>query len=143
MDVVSPRDPDGQGQPLSLCQEGGLLFAGRHLLIELWQAEHLTSEPAIRRILQDAVAACRATLLSIELHRFSPTHGISGVAILGESHMSIHTWPEHAYAAVDIFMCGSLDPRKAIPVLKAGFRPKQIQLMEIKRGVMDGDAVVR
>ena len=141
LDVV-PRDTVGQGQALSLCQEGGLLFAGRHLLIELWEAEHLTSEPAIRRILQDAVAACRATLLSIHLHVFSPTHGISGVAVLGESHMSIHTWPEHAYAAVDIFMCGSLDPRKAVPVLKAGFRPKRIQFMEVKRGVMDADDVV-
>ena len=141
-DVAAPRDTDGPGQILSLCREGGLLFAGRHLLIELWEAKHLTSEPDIRRILQDAVAACQATLLSIDLHRFSPTHGISGVAILGESHMSIHTWPEHAYAAVDIFMCGSLDPRKAIPVLKARFRPKQMQIMEIKRGVMDGDAVV-
>ncbi|OGX39927.1 MAG: S-adenosylmethionine decarboxylase proenzyme [Omnitrophica WOR_2 bacterium RIFCSPHIGHO2_02_FULL_68_15] len=140
---AAPREPDGQGQALSLCQEGGLLFAGRHLLIELWGANHLTSEPDIRRILQDAVAACRATLLSIDLHTFSPTHGISGVAVLGESHMSIHTWPEHAYAAVDIFMCGSLDPRKAIPVLKRGFQPKQVQIMEVKRGVMDADALVR
>ena len=133
---------NGQGEPLSLCQEGGLLFAGRHLLIELWGATHLTSEPDIRRILSDAVRACRATLLSIDLHTFSPTHGISGVAVLGESHMSIHTWPEHAYAAVDVFMCGSLDPRKAIPVLKAGFCPKQIQVMEVKRGVLDAGAVV-
>lgn len=127
--------------PLSLCREGELVFAGRHLLVELWGAAHLTSESAIRTILCDAVAACQATLLSVDLHSFSPTHGISGVAILGESHMSIHTWPEHQYAAVDIFMCGSRDPRKAIPVLKDGFRPRQIQLMEIKRGVMDPDAV--
>lgn len=142
MGVAAPRDADGEGQPLSLCREGGILFAGRHLLVELWGAYHLSSEPDVRRILQDSVAACGATLLSLETHAFSPTNGISGVAVLGESHMSIHTWPEHEYAAVDIFMCGSLDPRKAIPVIKAGFRPRQLQLMEIKRGVMDSDALV-
>ena len=133
---------NGQGQPLSLCQEGGLVFAGRHLLIELWGASHLTSMDDIRRILEEAVAACHATLLHIDLHRFSPTNGVSGVAVLGESHMSIHTWPEHEYAAVDVFMCGSLDPRKAIPVLKEGFRPRRVQIMEVKRGMMDADDVV-
>ena len=137
-----PQGASGQGTPLSLCREGDLLFAGRHLLIEFWGADHLSSEPTIRRILRDAVAACRATLLSIDLHVFSPTNGISGVAILGESHMSIHTWPEYHYAAIDIFMCGSLDPRKALPVLKAGFHPKQLQVMEIKRGLIDADSLV-
>lgn len=131
-----------EGNAPSLCREGDLLFAGRHLLVELWGAAHLTSESTIRRILCDAIEACEATLLSIELHTFSPTNGVSGVAILGESHMSIHTWPEYGYAAVDIFMCGARDPRQAIPVLKAGFRPKQIQIMEIKRGVVDADSVV-
>lgn len=140
--VTATVPSNGQGEPLSLCHEEGLLFAGRHLLIDLWGATHLTSEADIRRILEDAVQACHATLLSIDLHTFSPTNGISGVAVLGESHMSIHTWPEHAYAAIDVFMCGSLDPRKAIPVLKAGFCPKQIQVMEVKRGVIDVDAVV-
>ncbi len=132
----------GQGMPLSLCREGDLLFAGRHLLVDLWGADHLSSEPTIRKILTDAVAACHATLLSIDLHVFSPTHGISGVAILGESHMSVHTWPEYRYAAIDIFMCGSLDPRKALPVLKAGFHPKQLQVMEVKRGLIDADSLV-
>lgn len=138
-----PTDIEGEsGQPLSLCQEGGIVFAGRHLLVEMWGAQHLSSEQDVRRILQESVAACRATLLSLDVHTFSPTNGISGVAVLGESHMSIHTWPEYEYAAIDIFMCGSLDPRKAVPVMKAGFQPKQIQLMEVKRGVMDPDALV-
>ncbi|MBI4313303.1 MAG: adenosylmethionine decarboxylase [Candidatus Omnitrophica bacterium] len=131
-----------EAAPLSLCQEGGLLFAGRHVLVELWGASHLTDETTIRRLLEKAVEACGATLLSVHLHVFSPTNGISGVAVLGESHLSIHTWPEHRYAAVDVFMCGSMDPRKAIPVLKEGFRPKQVQVMEIKRGVMDADSLV-
>lgn len=140
--VTVAREKQDSTAPIALCREGDILFAGRHLLVELWGAAHLSSEPVIRRILQDAVQACQATLLSIDLHCFSPTNGISGVAILGESHMSIHTWPEYGYAAVDIFMCGSLDPRKAIPVLKAGFRPKHLQLMEVKRGVVDADDLV-
>jgi len=142
MGVAVPHDAHPHGTPLSLCREGGLVFAGRHLLVELWGVAHLSSESAIRAILRDATKACHATLLSIDLHRFSPTNGISGVAILGESHMSIHTWPEYRYAAVDIFMCGSLDPYKALPVLKAGFCPRQMQVMEVKRGLIDADAVV-
>lgn len=141
--AAAPRGTNGHGQPLALCREGALLFAGRHLLIELWGGTHLSDQSAIRRILREAVTACRATLLSIDLHRFSPTNGISGVAILGESHMSIHTWPEYRYAAVDVFMCGSLNPHLAVAPLKRGFRPKQIQVMEVKRGLIDADAVVR
>lgn len=137
-----PRGTSGHGQPLALCREGPLLFAGRHLLIELWGAEHLSDQHEVRKILTEAVTACRATLLSIDLHCFSPTNGISGVAVLGESHMSIHTWPEYRYAAVDIFMCGSLNPHQAIEPLKRGFRPKQMQVMEVKRGLIDADAVV-
>lgn len=141
-DAVVPHGVAGQEPFLNLCREGDLYFAGRHILIELWGAAHLTSEAIIRDALQNAVKACGATLLNIDLHRFSPTNGISGVAILGESHMSIHTWPEYRYAAVDVFMCGSLDPRKAMPVLKAAFRPRSIQVLEVKRGVMDADSLV-
>lgn len=141
-DVATVPVMNAQGLPLALCREGSIAFAGRHLLVELWGASHLTNEARVREILAASVEACAATLLSLDLHRFSPTHGISGVAILGESHISIHTWPEYAYAAVDIFMCGSLDPRKAIPVLKRGFQPRQLQLMEVKRGVMDAESLV-
>jgi S-adenosylmethionine decarboxylase len=86
--------------------------------------------------MKDAITACGATMLSIDLHEFSPNGGISGAAILKESHISIHTWPEYEYAAMDIFVCGTIDPNKAIPVLKKGFKPDNIQVVEIKRGIM-------
>lgn len=113
----------------------GMKFAGIHLIVEMWNAKHLTSLSKVREILIKSVKACKATLLNIDLHDFSPNEGISGVAILKESHISIHTWPEYKYAALDIFVCGTVDPYKAIPVLKRGFSPKKIQVVEVKRGI--------
>ena len=113
-------------------------YAGIHLLIELWQARYLDNESEIRSIIKDAIDACGATMLCIDLHAFSHYGGISGVAILKESHMSIHTWPELNYAAVDIFVCGTVDPHRAIPVIKKGFQPEKIEVMEIRRGALGG-----
>jgi S-adenosylmethionine decarboxylase len=75
-------------------------------------------------------------LLNVDLHHFSPNGGISGVAVLAESHISIHTWPEISYAAVDVFMCGNAQPHKAIEVLKGVFLPGMVTLAEHKRGVI-------
>lgn len=114
---------------------GYIRYAGVHLIIELWKAKNLNSLPAIRRILKKTVSSCQATLLKIDLHKFSPRGGISGIAVIAESHISIHTWPEYGYAAIDIFVCGTIDPYKAIPVIKEGFRPEEIQIAELKRGI--------
>ena len=113
-----------------------LKYAGTHLLIELWDGEHFSSLAEIRKILKTSVKACKATLLKISLHKFSPYKGVSGVAVISESHFSIHTWPEYKYAALDIFVCGNVDPYQALPVLKKGFKPKKIQVVEVKRGIM-------
>jgi len=130
-------------RPTSVFSKGRYFnFAGTHLLVELWQGEGWTSLATVERVLREAVTACGATLLEIRLHRFSPYEGISGVAIIQESHVSIHTWPEFQYAAVDLFMCGKVDPYQAIPVLKAGFAPKHVQVMDIKRGIFDESALV-
>ncbi len=116
--------------------EGGLKFAGVHLLVELWTSLYLTDINRIRDIIIKAVNACGATILNIDLHAFSPNGGVSGVAILQESHLSIHTWPEYEYAAIDLFVCGTLNPHLAIPVLEEEFRPKKIDIQEIKRGII-------
>ncbi|MFH1767746.1 MAG: adenosylmethionine decarboxylase [Candidatus Omnitrophota bacterium] len=118
------------------CSTNGYVkYAGVHLIVELWNAQNLTSIPKIRQILQDAVKTCGATLIKIELHKFNPSGGISGVAIIQESHLSIHSWPEYNYAAIDIFVCGDVNPYRAIPVLTKGFKTKDVQVMEIKRGL--------
>ena len=114
----------------------GVTFAGSHLIIDLWEAEGLNDKDRIEKALRDAVKAAGATLLHIHLHVFAPEGGISGVAVLAESHISVHTWPERGYAAFDVFMCGDAEPRKALAVLKDAFDPKRVVLGEHKRGVL-------
>ena len=114
----------------------GLTYAGSHLIIDLWEAEGLDDRDRIETALIDAVNAAGATLLHIHLHTFSEGGGISGVAVLAESHISVHTWPEKGYAAFDVFMCGDAEPRKALSVFKAAFNPGRIVIGEHKRGVL-------
>jgi S-adenosylmethionine decarboxylase len=114
----------------------GLTYAGSHLIIDLWEAEGLDDRDRIEQALIDAVSAAGATLLHIHLHTFSEGGGISGVAVLAESHISVHTWPERGYAAFDVFMCGNAEPRKALSVFKAAFNPGRIVIGEHKRGVL-------
>ena len=114
----------------------GLTYAGSHLIIVLWEAEGLDDRDRIEQALIDAVKAAGATLLHIHLHRFTEGGGISGVAVLAESHISVHTWPERGYAAFDVFMCGHAEPRKALSVFKRAFNPGRIVIGEHKRGVL-------
>lgn len=115
-------------------ERNGIKCAGTHLIIDLWEAEHLDDLEITERALRDCVKACQATLLHIHLHHFTPNGGISGVAVLAESHISIHSWPERAYAALDIFMCGESKPHEAIAVLEAAFKPKRVIVDEQLRG---------
>ena len=114
----------------------GLTYAGSHLIIDLWDAEGLDDRDRIEQALIDAVHEAGATLLHIHLHTFSDGGGISGVAVLAESHISVHTWPEKSYAAFDVFMCGDAEPRKAMNVFKRAFNPGRIVVGEHKRGVL-------
>jgi S-adenosylmethionine decarboxylase len=114
----------------------GVRFAGQHLIIDLWGGKNLDNLKLVEQTLIEAVAEVGATLLNIDLHHFSPNGGISGVAVLAESHMSIHTWPEKGYAALDVFVCGDCRPFKAIPVLRRAFLPENIQVAEMKRGLI-------
>jgi S-adenosylmethionine decarboxylase len=117
-------------------ERSGVKFAGTHLLIELWNCKNLGDMTITDQMLRDAASEAGATLLHIHLHHFGPNAGLSGIAVLAESHISIHTWPERGYAALDIFMCGACDPYKAIPVLRRAFEPGVVQLSEQKRGVI-------
>ncbi|MGO4333715.1 adenosylmethionine decarboxylase [Labrys sp. KB_33_2] len=107
---------------------------GLHLLIDFWDCQGLIDAAGIEHALREAAAACGATVLGVKLHGFGDTGGITGVALLAESHISIHTWPETGYAALDIFMCGRCDPRRALPVLEAHFAPGRVKVSEHRRG---------
>ena len=112
----------------------GKSFAGSHLIVDLRNASRLDDIDFIEQTLVEAVNAAGASLLHIHLHHFSPGGGVSGVAVLAESHISIHTWPEHGFAALDVFMCGQCNPHEAIPVLERAFAPGSIDVQEIMRG---------
>ena len=98
-------------------ERNGVRYAGTHLIVDLWGATNLDDPAHIDAVLREAAIATGATILHGHFHHFSPNGGVSGVLVLAESHVSIHTWPERDYAALDIFVCGDCDPYKAIPHL--------------------------
>jgi S-adenosylmethionine decarboxylase len=107
---------------------------GTHLIADLYGASALDDIRTIRRCLVRCVEEAGATLLHLHLHPFDVHGGISGVAVLAESHISIHTWPEHRYAAVDAFMCGRACPQACLEVLRETFVPEQCIVQELQRG---------
>lgn len=117
-------------------EQNGIKFAGKHLIIDLWGAKHLDNLEIVESALRACVIASGATLLHIHLHHFTPNGGISGVAVLAESHISIHSWPERGYAALDVFMCGDSQPEKSIPVLQKAFEPDNIYVNQQMRGAV-------
>jgi S-adenosylmethionine decarboxylase len=111
----------------------GRVFAGTHLIIEVVNGRGLDDETRIQKAFVDCVDTCGATLLHIHTHKFSP-QGVSGVAVLAESHISVHTWPEIGYGAFDVFMCGDAQPWLAVDVLKAAFETPDVRVRELLRG---------
>jgi S-adenosylmethionine decarboxylase len=109
---------------------------GRHFILEMWDCnrEIVNDVKKITQILSEAVNDAGATIIKQFYHEFNPP-GITGVAILTESHISIHTWPEEGYVAVDLFTCGTqTDPKLAEKRFLEGFEPKDFTSVELKRG---------
>jgi S-adenosylmethionine decarboxylase len=129
--VVAPVPADEREDHFAT--RNGVRCAGVHLIIDLHGAKGLNDIDLIERTLRRCVDAARATLLHIHLHHFQPT-GVSGVAVLAESHISIHTWPDAGYAALDVFMCGQADPDACVPVLREAFQAERVEVNEILRG---------
>jgi len=115
-------------------ERDGVRFAGTHLLVDLFGARRLDDLAHIETTLRRCIDVAGATLLHIHLHHFTPNGGVSGVAVLSESHISIHSWPEANYAALDIFMCGDARPELAVPVLREAFDADQVVVKEHLRG---------
>ncbi|GAB6855638.1 adenosylmethionine decarboxylase [Asaia astilbis] len=115
-------------------ERDGERFAGHHLLIDFWDAKNLDDPASIDATLCEAAVTAGATILHSHFHHFTPNGGVSGVIVLAESHISIHTWPERNFAAVDVFMCGACDPNLTIPVMQRLFQAGRVVSDEVRRG---------
>ena len=110
---------------------------GKHLIVELSDCDLaiLDDVSAMEQHLNEAARISGATIVKSVFHRYNP-QGVSGVVVIAESHLSLHTWPEYGYAAVDFFTCGDrVDPYKAHDYLKEKLQAKSSQIRELKRGI--------
>lgn len=108
---------------------------GTHYIIELIDCdpELISHISSVESGLVGAATASRATIINTHFHQFAP-QGVSGVVLIAESHFTIHTWPEDAYAAVDFFTCGRMVPERAIEFLRTAFNADNVSLQLIERG---------
>ena len=112
---------------------------GKHILAEYFECEctYLDSEAAIRNLMLEAASRSGATIVGNIFHHFSP-QGVSGVVVIAESHLAIHTWPEFRYASVDLFTCGTrVDPWIGFEYLKEKLQSKKWMSKEITRGTAE------
>ena len=107
----------------------------QHLLVELFECdiESLEDKPLLEKLLNDAAAAANVTIIQSVFHQYSP-QGVTGIVIIEESHLSIHTWPEYGYASVDFYTCGDGLPEKALKVIKAGLNAARSETLMVDRG---------
>lgn len=109
-------------------------YAGLHLFAEFWGGEIIEDVEKMKAVLSEAVRRADNTPLDMIVHKFDP-QGMTGIILLAESHISVHTWPEFSYAALDIYTCGDKsNPEKALEYLKEVFSPKTFEIRKIKRG---------
>jgi len=112
---------------------------GRHILVEMYECNSsiLNDVQYIEKSMIEGIRKANATIIQSSFHKFSP-HGVSGVIVIAESHVAIHTWPEYSYAAVDIFTCGeTIDPWIIFDYLKEKFECTWASRLELKRGQIE------
>ena len=111
----------------------------KHLLVEFrgCDPDKLNDPPLIRQVMHDAAVAAGATVVETVVHAFSP-QGVTGVVVVEESHLSIHTWPEASYAAMDFFTCGGCDPQAARDLVRSALGARSVETLEVHRGLHDG-----
>ncbi len=117
-------------------------YLGRHILAEFFECDPnvLNNPELVEKYMLEAALECGATIVNKCFHLFAP-HGVSGVVIISESHLAIHTWPEFGYAAVDLFTCGEkCDPKVSYEFLKRKFNSKDTKYSQLNRGLMDFDS---
>lgn len=120
----------------SLVESTSFSPVGHHALLDFWgiDPKTLANREAIEEILTTAAHAAQAKILSSHFHEFGPEQGVTGVLLLAESHISIHTWPEIGMAALDIYLCGSKSVSEAIDSLRASLKPTRTDERVWQRG---------
>lgn len=108
---------------------------GRHLLVDISTSLDLTDAATLRRCLEQLAEVCGLTVVGSAFHSFGPGAGVTGVLILAESHIALHTWPEYGIAALDIFTCGERDPRDVIPLIAHLFQSSTISTQLVLRSI--------
>ncbi|MFD1038091.1 adenosylmethionine decarboxylase [Virgibacillus byunsanensis] len=110
---------------------------GRHVIAELWDCNinKLNDMGLIERIFVDAALKAGAEIREVAFHKFAP-HGVSGVVIISESHLTIHSFPEHGYASIDVYTCGDIiDPNVAATYIAKMLEAKTYEKVEVPRGM--------
>lgn len=112
--------------------------ASKHLLVEYFDCDPavLNDRATIAVLMRQAARAAGATVVNEVFHPYAP-QGVTGVLVIEESHLSIHTWPEHGYAAVDFFTCGDCEPLRAHEVLRSGLSAARVEVLLLRRGERD------
>jgi S-adenosylmethionine decarboxylase len=124
------------GEKSSMYKPPGIVPpGGTHLFVDLFEANQLDDIRVVEEICTRAAQATGATVIRGNFHHFGDGCGISGVVLLAESHLAIHTWPEEHLATVDIYVCGTCQAANAIPILRDGFSAMRLKVSEHRRGL--------
>ncbi len=113
----------------------------RHLLVEIVGSGLLNDAGLVEAFFQNLAQCYGKDILALHVYRFEP-HGLSGLLVMPESHVAIHTWPEYGYAALDIFLGASLDPKASVPIIWEYFKPQDVKITELTRGVGRGNGTL-
>lgn len=113
----------------------------RHLLVEIMGSQLLNDAELVESFFRDLAAAYGRDILALHVYQFEP-YGLSGLLVMPESHVAIHTWPEYGYAALDIFLGASCDPRISVPLIRRYFEPRDVKIVELERGVGKPDGTL-
>jgi S-adenosylmethionine decarboxylase len=133
-DLVRTASVNGEVRKDHFVEVDGTKFAGKHLIIDLFGARRLDDLGHVEATVKRCIEAAGATLPHVHMHRMAPNGGIAGVAVLAESHISVHCWPEAGYAAFDVFMCGDADPEVCVSILKDAFNAEDVVVKTHRRG---------
>jgi len=117
---------------------------GKHLLVEYvgCNRDTLNNVKQVQELMELAATAANTRIVASVFHPFNP-QGVSGVVVIEESHMSIHTWPEHGYAAVDFYTCGKGEPEMAHQTLQEGLQATNFEVLRVNRGDLNGKSLMQ